>query len=273
MRIDCLLGTYGRHSFVREALACFLQQSRISQATLLIYNQHPKPMWCDHPRVRVVNEPLPPQALRYIKLRMIELADANADFIHFWDDDDLCLPWHLDDCITHIGTHVAWKPASCWLSEGNVKFSRHANMFEGSWIFRLDYIRESNIDTLPDYTDHPVYLQTLEKKRLEETELGGRTSYIYRWANGAEHLSAHGGFCTPAKQIANIEMWRARSNDVSASVNLIPADLTPRWQQYLSGIEGLVTPAEWELNRKLTRSPPFESDERRNSCSARPNVA
>ena len=59
MKIDCLMGTYGRHTLACEALACFLQQSAISQANLLIYNQHPVPLSFDHPRVRIVNEAPP----------------------------------------------------------------------------------------------------------------------------------------------------------------------------------------------------------------------
>jgi hypothetical protein len=34
---------------------------------------------------------------------------------------------------------------------------------------------------------------------------------------------------------------------------LVPADLTLRWQQYLDGIRDLVSPDEWEQNRKRLR--------------------
>jgi hypothetical protein len=37
---------------------------------------------------------------------MHELADPKAEFIHWWDDDDLYLPWHLEDCLKHIGDSV-----------------------------------------------------------------------------------------------------------------------------------------------------------------------
>jgi hypothetical protein len=94
MKIDCLMGTYGRYS-----LACFLQQSVPAQATLQ---------------------------------RMHELADPAAELIHWWDDDDLYLRWHLEDCLRHVEEHVAWKPESCWLFERDVTFSRHVNAFEGS---------------------------------------------------------------------------------------------------------------------------------------------
>jgi hypothetical protein len=248
MKIDCLMGTYGRYTLVCEALSCFLQQSDIPDATLLSYNQHPWPLFFDHPRVRVINETGPKVSLRYIRQRMHELARRDADLIHWWDDDDLYLPWHLKDCLDHIGDNVAWKPASSWISEANTRFSRLANVFEGSWIFRAKYLRDAPVDTHPDYTDHPVTQQTEESKLLATTELGDRTSYIYRWDTGTEHLSGY-GTGSDEKQTENISKWRSRSTDVRASGLLVPADLTLRWQHYLEGTRDLVTPENWELNR------------------------
>jgi hypothetical protein len=253
MKIDCLMGTYGRHGLACEALACFLQQTQISQATLLIYNQHPVPLHFDHPRVRIVNEMPLAGSLRFIRQRMHELADPSAELIHWWDDDDLYLPWHLEDCLTHIGDNVAWKPASSWMSLRNVEFSRQKNRFEGSWVLRADYLRAAPLDTHPGYTDHPVICQTEEAGLLATTELGGRTSYIYRWANGAAHVSA--GFYGGSEdiQMQNLETWRRRSDDVRPNGLLVPADLTARWIQYLKGIAPLVSLDEWEANRKSLR--------------------
>ena len=107
MKIDCLMGTYGRYSLVCEALACFLKQTALSQATMLIYNQHPVPLQFDHPRVRVVNEAPPPGSLRFIRDRMHQRADPSADLIHWWDDDDLYLPWHLLPGRLHL-VEAAW---------------------------------------------------------------------------------------------------------------------------------------------------------------------
>jgi hypothetical protein len=249
MKIDCLMGTYGRYGLACEALACFLQQTQISQATLLIYNQHPVPLHFDHPRVRVVNEVPPAVSLRYIRKRMVELVDASADLIHWWDDDDLYLPWHLDDCLAQIKDNVAWKPASSWISRGNTEFLLNKNRFEGSWVLRADYVKAAPLDTHPNYPDLPVFRQTEDAKLLATTELGGRTSYIYRWANGAEHLSARGGG-DEAVQMQNIQAWRQRSDDVRRHGLLVPADLTARWIQYLKGIAPLVSLDEWESNRK-----------------------
>jgi hypothetical protein len=136
------------------------------------------------------------------------------------------------------------------MSEGNVKFSRSVNMFEGSWVFRADYLKVAPVDTHPTYVDHPVYVQTLDAGLLATTEFEGRTSYIYRWATGTEHLSGYGGAASPEAQRGNILAWRSRSHDVRPDGEMIPADLTLRWRQYLDGTEDQVTAAEWEHNRK-----------------------
>ena len=249
MSVDCLMGPYGRYTLVCEALACFLQQTKLSEATLLIYNQHPRPLSFDHPRVRIVNEPPPPGSLRHIRHRMHELADPSAEFIHWWDDDDLYLPWHLEDCLTHIGTNVAWKPATSWLSEANVRYLKRFNTFEGSWIFRADYLKSAPLDTHPEYTDHPVTRQTQEAQMLAMTELGGRTSYVYRWDTDTQHLSGY-GTGSEEKQRQHIYSWRKYSFDIPPPHGrLVPAEMTVRWQQYLDGIKDQVTLEEWEANR------------------------
>lgn len=248
-KIDCLMGTYGRYELACEALACFLQQSRLSEATLLIYNQHLVPLHFDHPRVRVVNETPSARSLRHIRQRMHELADPAAEFIHWWDDDDLYLPWHLDDCLAHIGEHVAWKPASSWISQNNVSFELHRSQFEGSWLFRADYVRNASLHGHPNYTDHPMIRELQNNNLVATTELAGRTSYIYRWATGAQHVSGYGAAVDDDGQVKNIESWRRQSDDVRADGKLVSADLTLRWRQYLDGTKHLVTAEEWESNR------------------------
>lgn len=250
MKIDCLMGTYARHSVAREALACFLQQSVTAEATLLIYNQHPLPLHFDHPRVRVVNEALPAAPLRLIKQRMLDLADPSADLVHWWDDDDLYLPWHLQDCIDNIADSAAWKPESNWVSWGNVKFARAVNQFEGSWVFRTDYVKAAPLDTHQTYIDHPVFYQTQEAGLLATTELAGLTSHIYRRAIQVQHISSYGGDCNETAQRTRIQIWRARSQDVPPGGRLEPADLTVRWQQYLAGISSLVTDNEKAIIRE-----------------------
>jgi hypothetical protein len=85
---------------------------------------------------------------------------------------------------------------------------------------------------------------------LATTELGGRTSYIYRWDTGTQHVSGYGGSCSEEVQQTNIGLWRSRSDDVRPDGALVPADLTLRWRQYLDGIKDQVSPKEWQLNQR-----------------------
>ena len=109
--------------------------------------------------------------------------------------------------------------------------------------------RAAPLDTHPDYTDHPVIRQTRDAGKLATTDLKGRTSYIYRWDIGTQHLSGYGPGAEEAQR-RHIDLWRQRSNDVAADGKLVAADMTLRWQQYLNGIKGQVTPIEWVLNRR-----------------------
>ena len=250
MKIDCLMGTYGRYDLVCEALACFLQQTRLADATLLIHNQHPIPLRFDHPRVRIVNERPPQGSLRHIRKRMLELADPEAEFIHWIDDDDLYLPWHLEDCLENIGGNPAWKPARSWVSQRNTEYSLGDNVFEGSWIFRAEVAKQAPLDTHPLYTDHPLHQQLIETGGLATTDLGGRTSYIYRWDTGTEHVSGYGGAVDEAMQSRNLDSWRERSTDFRLGGRLAAADMTGRWQQFLDGTRHLTSGTDWESNRR-----------------------
>jgi len=239
------MGTYGRVGLAREAVACFLAQTAASRATLLIYNQHPAPISFSHPRVRVVNEPIRYPALRQVKRRMHELARPDAEFIHWWDDDDLYLPWHLEDCLDHIRDAVAWKPASSWFWQHDGEISRTRNQFEGSWMFRTEFLAAAPLDTHPDYSDHPVIMQAMESGQVATTEFGDRTSYIYRWATGAPHVSDFVDLRSPGSQATALDEWRARSGDTADAASFSPADLTPRWREFLAAIRNRVSDRDY----------------------------
>lgn len=247
------MGTYGRYSLACEALACFLQQTALDEAVLIVYNQHPIPLSFDHPRVTVVNETPPHQGLRHIRKRMIDMVDPAIEFIHWWDDDDLYLPWHLEDCFENIGDAPAWRSAASWMSERNTKFSKWGSRYEASWMLRADALRQAPMDTHPEYTDHPFFKQMHEAGLVGVTDLGDLMSYIYRWDTGTQHMSGYGGKLSEEQQAATIESWRTRSDDVRADGVMIAPDLWPRWQQFLDGIAGQVSAASLdEIHARLS---------------------
>lgn len=240
MTVACLMGTYGRYTLACEALAAFLQQTALEDATLLIFNQHPIPLHFDHPRVTVVNEQMPGVGVRGIRVRMVELADPAADYMHWWDDDDLPLPWHLEDCLAHIGDAEAWKPERSWTVTGK-GYTLGSNFFEGTAIFRAAGLRAAPSDAFPAYPDHPYFKQLLDRKEVKTTELGDLSSYLYRWNTGIPHVSWKMEETQEAFGVA-IEQLRKKWVDVGPTEMVVP-DLWPHWQAFLDGVEQQVSEA------------------------------
>jgi hypothetical protein len=251
MKIDCLMGTYGRFSPACESLACFLRQSAIENATLLIYNQHPIPLKFDHPKVRVVNEPGRRGSLRHIRQRMLDLADRSASFIHWWEDDDLYLPWHLEDCLRQIGSHVAWKPFRSWYSWSKSNYDLVCAPFEGSWVFRADYLAKSPLSTHPTYIDHPAFTQVNQSGLLALTDL--RASYIYRWYDDWSHVAAFGGSNLPELQEGTMAVLAQKNDDAPPDGLLIPAELTSAWDDFLAGARPKMAAADWDITCRNLR--------------------
>ena len=255
MKIVCLMGTHGRYSLVCESLACFLAQSVGDEALLIIYNQHPRPLRFDHPRVQIVNDARPQPSLRAIRHAMHGLVPQSAEYIAWWDDDDLYLPWHLEMALHNIGDGVAWKPKRNWVSHANLYYAINQNTFEGSWVFRTDYVQKSSLETHTAYADHPIVRQTLDAGFLRTTDLAGRTSHLYRWNIGATHHSATTGTVGQNDQAAVVEAWRARNQDLVPDGVLVPRDMAGRLAQFMKAAEPLVSADDMAFIRSHLAAP------------------
>lgn len=235
------MGTYGRRGFACDALTCFLHQTAIEHASLLIYIQHPVPMSFDHPRVRVVNEVVPNVGLRQIKARMLELTDPDTDFILWWDDDDLILPWHIEEALAHIGDDVAWKPHRSWTWYNNDRIVLENNFFEATVIMRASYVRSTPMDFNPGYGDHPANSALAQQGLVKTTELGDLSPYIYRWGTHGAHHSQY-VLAPDADHPGNLETLRKKLSDPGDGGPLVPSDLRPWWRKFFRGIAGQVDP-------------------------------
>lgn len=225
MLISCLMATHGRHARVREALGCFLAQDDPA-CELVILNNHPVPLICDQPRVRVHNEPGYP-TLGHCRNRLLEL--ARGEFVRTWDDDDLYLPWTLSQGRARIGGHAAWKPARSWFAHGPHRFTLEGNAMEASILYRADAVRavgyrESGGDEHGDL---------LGQVPAVEDEVGVWASYCYRWACGEWHISGSLGSGTIPDRTRT---WVEHNQDARPGVVLTP---TPVWAWW-GGIAGTI---------------------------------
>lgn len=184
------MGTYGNYDVACEALTCFLHQDYHNKE-LIIVNHHEVPLHFSHPQVTVLNlKPEEVPTLRHIK--MVGIQKSNGRYLHFWDNDDLYLPWHLTDCIEGIKktTKAAWKPGDVWMSFANKRYDRSRNLHEGTWIFDRTRISLDEYYTKhPEYADPPFYWDILMERNIEEPIFGALTSYVYRWQDGLMHHS------------------------------------------------------------------------------------
>tara|TARA_R110000824_G_scaffold219490_3_gene406433 strand:+ start:906 stop:2057 length:1152 start_codon:yes stop_codon:yes gene_type:complete len=184
------MGTYGNYDVACEALSCFIHQDYHNKE-LIIVNHHEVPLHFKHPQVTIINlKPEEVPTLRHVK--MVGMQKSNGKYIHFWDNDDLYLPWHLTDCMKGIKNtdKPAWKPKDVWISLRNKEYHRSSNICEGTWIFDRTKISLDEYYTKhPEYADPPFYWDILMEKNLEEPIFGALTSYVYRWATGDAHHS------------------------------------------------------------------------------------
>lgn len=252
VKVACLMGTYGRYPLMTEAIAGFLGQTALEDAKLLVFNQHPVALHFDHPRVRVVNEEMLNVGLRHIRRRMFDL-EGDAEFIHWWEDDDLYLPWHIEDCLANIGSNIAWRPKRSWLWLGTGEFEMWESRMEGAWLIRRDIIAEAPLDPYPTYPDIPINEELWQTNRVANTDVGDFASYIYRWGTNTPHLTQQ-VYEKDGDIVASVNAVRRVANDVPVDGRLVMPDMTPRWRQFLDGIDGKVSPENHAiLTQRLLR--------------------
>jgi len=96
MKISCKMITCGRPHLLVEALHSFLQQDDLGDTELIIVNdyKHQKLIF-DHPNVKIWNfDKLFPSIG---EKENFALEQCSGDIFVVWDDDDIAMPWHLNN--------------------------------------------------------------------------------------------------------------------------------------------------------------------------------
>jgi glycosyltransferase involved in cell wall biosynthesis len=192
---SCLCLTYARPDVLRESIWCFLQQAYPNKE-LIVINDHPEPLYLDrfYPGVHLYNVPNRFGSLG--EKRNYSVTAARGEYLFPWDDDDLFLPWRLQDSMSHLlAAPHKWmfKPMSAWMSTNNRDYAIVQNPFHNQVAMRRcafdhaggyrminsgeDIDFESRIS--PDRWFH-------YPARLDEL------IYVYRWGNNVTHISGMG---------------------------------------------------------------------------------
>ncbi len=229
--ITCLCPTYGRFQLLRRALACFLAQTYPNKH-LVILNDAPAPLSLARGAahgsayssewvvlgLRIVNvEPGSTANLGEKRQWLLEL--AHTPLVALWDDDDVYLPWHLDDCVDALALGIGCtKVRSAWvLNEGHIT-GRYSMGNDASMAFWRDRALElggypprqrgQNIGLLRKFEAAGDYRPLSQGKLL---------SFVRDGKPGAEGHNLAGNF-------------HEMNQDFGDGQPLTPVDLQPLWR-------------------------------------------
>lgn len=220
--VSCLTATHGRWSWVREAITCFVEQD-YDNKELIILNNHPTPLICELPQVKVYNEPYYP-TLGDCRNRLLKL--ASGEFVRTWDDDDLYLPWAISQGVKMIEDAPAWKPKRSWFSKGNEVHELGENVYEASITFRTEFARKHGYQSSGGDEHNPIMF-ALQKENCKIDEMGIWASYIYRWDTPLWRISGSLGSDTIENRT---RAWKEKNNEHGNGKLLTPASLSSYWR-------------------------------------------
>jgi glycosyltransferase involved in cell wall biosynthesis len=197
-KVSFVCTTFRRATCVERIIAQFHAQT-YRHAELIIFNtdqEYPISLAVPDEQIIVINNDRNYQTgLPYTNRGDIcrdAVTHATGEFFMLADDDDIYLPWHLQQAvegITEIGKD-AWKPAnSFFASQQGIILVQ--NTLEASVIVRMSRIREIGFRSdLTGYEGLSWYTQLRDERQLDEYNPNFVPSYCFNWSDPAE-LAGH----------------------------------------------------------------------------------
>jgi glycosyltransferase involved in cell wall biosynthesis len=144
---------------------------------------------------------------------------ATGDYFMLADDDDIYLPFHLEQAVNGIeelGTD-AWKPRkSLFAAPGRIELTQ--NTLEASVIVKMERIREIGFRSdLTGYEGLSWYTKLRDEKQLDEYNPKFVPSYCFNWSDPAE-VAGH-------KQSGDIDNPNNFDNHKDASLDVADSPL------------------------------------------------
>ena len=186
--VTCLQLSYGRPQLSVEAVECFLKQT-YSNKKLIIVNTHPSPVYFDEPYNNIeVHNIKPLNKLSDVYRYGLDL--ITSDYFCIWDDDDLFMPWHIEDRINTAIEHSEFDAIGhthCVFSCDGIIKELAQNMFVAQYLYKNNGIRPDAGIACWDVNWHDK-----PWKRFNFT-FPLKPSYVYRWGTGENHISGLAG--------------------------------------------------------------------------------
>ena len=113
---------------------------------------------------------------------------ATGDYFMLADDDDIYLPWHMQQAVDGIEANEkdAWKPEQSFFATPN-KVQMCMNTLEASVIVKMERIREIGFRSdITGYEGLSWYTQLRDEKHLDEHNKYYVPSYCFNWSDPHE---------------------------------------------------------------------------------------
>lgn len=236
MKISAKCLTYGRVPFLEEALYSFLSQENSEEDELVIVNDYPlQTLVFDHPRVKIFN--LKETFDTIGKKENFAIEQCTGELIATWDDDDIALPWHLDNIRYYMDkdTDLLLWANGVYYNEPDI--TALTSLGNSGFVFTKKAWEQAGKSPVMNAGGDMVFVNKLK-------ELGNITyafpedekvSWFYRWSlpqNGGVYHQSGMGTDTPdrpnvvIRNAAHVEFLRKKGLVKTGTI-----ELQPKWNK------------------------------------------
>lgn len=204
-KVSFVCTTYRRFTCVERIIAQYYAQT-YQDKELIIFNtdiEHPFKLGFEDKSIIVVNNNNDYQTgLTYTNRGQIcrdAVIHARGDYFMLADDDDIYLPWHLQQAVEGIESigRDAWKPSHSFFAQPN-RIILVQNTLEASVIVRMPRIRQLGFRyDKTGYEGLSWYTKLRDEGQLDENNANFVPSYCFNWSDPNE-IAGH-------KQSGNID--------------------------------------------------------------------
>ena len=193
-KVSFVCTSYRRYYCVRRILSQFYAQTYPNKE-LIIFNtdkENPYELAFQDPAVIVINN-----GIDYLTGNPYEnrgqicrdaVTHATGDYFMLADDDDIYLPWHLEQAVDGIEANGkdAWKPEMSFFATQD-KLELVMNTMEASVIVKMDRIREIGFRVdKTGFEGLSWYTKLRDEKQLDEWNNNYIPSYCFNWSDPHE---------------------------------------------------------------------------------------
>jgi hypothetical protein len=193
-KVSFVCTSYRRFYCIKRILAQFYAQTYPNKE-LIIFNtdkENPYKLGIDDPSVIIINNGIDYQTgLPYENRGQIcrdAVTHATGDYFMLADDDDIYLPWHLQQAVDGIENNGkdAWKPEISFFATSD-KLELVMNTMEASVIVKMDRIREIGFRSdITGYEGLSWYTKLRDEGNLDEHNKNYLPSYCFNWGDPSE---------------------------------------------------------------------------------------